>query len=329
MMEEKREVKRTLREVLLGQGVSEGLITQMNTYRKEYATELPEHIKKRIPKPSELYEGGDTWSMCITAILAGQHLLLSGGKATGKNTLATSLAFAFQRPLWNVSFHSAISSDELIGSDTFRNGEVVFSPGMAYECAQYGGFGVLDEINMAKESATAVLHSMLDHRRVIDVKGQAPLELHEMCTFIGTMNYGYSGTRPLNEALASRFVIPELEPTTDTTVASILNKKFPQIRENIIKLFAGLFIDLQTKAKNAEISTLSVDLRGIISALKMIEYGINPNKALVATLTNKSFEEFERVLVQDVVNLRIPREMSSEDVFGGSKATIIDFGGVR
>ncbi len=40
----------------------------------------------------------------------------------------------------------------LIGMDTFENGQVTFRPGPIYLCARYGGFGVLDEINMAKKT---------------------------------------------------------------------------------------------------------------------------------------------------------------------------------
>ena len=47
-----------------------------------------------------------------------------------------------------------------------------------YLCAKYGGFGVLDEINMAKNEALAVLHAALDFRRAIDVPGYARMEVH-------------------------------------------------------------------------------------------------------------------------------------------------------
>ena len=47
----------------------------------------------------------------------------------------------------------------------------MFRPGPVYRCAQCGGFGVLDEINMAKNEALAVLHAVLDFRRAIDVPG--------------------------------------------------------------------------------------------------------------------------------------------------------------
>lgn len=39
-----------------------------------------------------------------------------------------------------------------------------------YTAAKTGGFAVLDEINMAKSEAMAVLHATLDFRRTIDVR---------------------------------------------------------------------------------------------------------------------------------------------------------------
>ena len=77
----------------------------------------------------------------------------------------------------------------LIGMDTFEAGQVKFRPGPVYRCAQSGGFGVLDEINMAKNEALAVLHAVLDFRRAIDVPGYERIPLAEETRFIATMNY--------------------------------------------------------------------------------------------------------------------------------------------
>ncbi len=92
-------------------------------------------------------------------------------KATGKNILAENLAYAFGRPVYNVSFHVNTNSGDLIGTDTFVNNEVCLRKGSIYQCAEYGGFGILDEINMAKNDAVSVLHATLDYRRSIDVPG--------------------------------------------------------------------------------------------------------------------------------------------------------------
>lgn len=37
----------------------------------------------------------------------------------------------------------------------------------------------------------------------IDVPGYDKIDLHPAARFIGTMNYGYAGTKELNEALVS------------------------------------------------------------------------------------------------------------------------------
>lgn len=110
------------------------------------------------------------------------------------------------RPCYNLSFHINMDAFSMIGNDIFRNGEVVFRPGPIYQSAVDGGFCILDEINMARNEALAVLHSVLDFRRTIHIPGYDQIPVHPATRFIATMNYGYAGTRELNEALASRFV---------------------------------------------------------------------------------------------------------------------------
>ena len=63
---------------------------------------------------------------------------------------------------------------------------------------------------MAKNDAVSVLHATLDYRRSIDVPGYDKIELHPAARFIGTMNYGYAGTKELNEALVSRFLVIQM-----------------------------------------------------------------------------------------------------------------------
>ena len=49
-----------------------------------------------------------------------------------------------------------------IGTDTFIDNEVRLRKGPVYQCAENGGFGIFDEINMAKNDAVSVLHATLD-----------------------------------------------------------------------------------------------------------------------------------------------------------------------
>lgn len=319
--------KITLKDYLVGQGVPSNLCDELSRFRRENG--IDENVKERIAAPKTLYQGGKVWTAAITALLSGKHVLLEGEKATGKNVLADNLSFAFGRPKWDISFHTHMDASSLIGAETFKNNEVQFRPGSVYNCAVHGGFGVLDEINMAKPEASAVLHSVLDDRRVIDVPGYDRITLHEATRFIGTMNYGYVGTRELNEALASRFVIIHVPALNTVDLVKLLLTKYPTADKGALGYYAGLFEDLQLKAKNAEISTKCIDLRGILSALEMTSRGMNPYDAIEVCVVNKAFEQYERDIVADCAKTRISTSWGTDEVFPPKGTMNINFGGVK
>jgi len=302
-----------LLDFLRKEGISENFITEINQFRKFY--NLNSDMKYRIPKPKYNYYGTAIWEEAITALLCGENLLLVGPKATGKNVLAENLAVAFQRPSWDISFHINTDSSSLIGTDTFENGQVVMRHGPIYECAKWGGFGILDEINMAKNESIAVLHATLDFRRIIDVAGYDKITLDDATRFIATMNYGYAGTRELNEALTSRFMVIEMPSISSQNLRKLIQREFPNIKDEYLKQFTGLFQDIQKKSENSEISTKSVDLRGLISSIHLMDKGLAANKALQMGITNKSFDDFERELVEDVIRLRIPEKLERGEIF--------------
>ena len=295
------------------QNVSESLIKDVDDFRKQYP--LVEDMRVRVPNPPIPFYGKEILEMSIATLLKGENLLLSGGKATGKNILAENLAYIFGRPSYNISFHVNVDSAALVGTDTFIDNEVRLRKGMVTLCAENGGFGVFDEINMAKNDAVSVLHAALDYRGIIDIPGYDRIELHPATRFIGTMNYGYAGTKELNEALVSRFMVINMPKQDEETVTLILKTYFPEMKENALKQFVGLFMDLQLKAEHSEISTKSVDIRGMIGALKTIQTGLRPTSAVNMGITNKSFDIFEREIVEDIVMTRIPEDWTRSDVF--------------
>lgn len=300
-------------EFLEEQGVSSALIKKVENFRETYPVD--EVAKHRVAVPSMPFYGREILEMAIAGILKGENLLLAGPKATGKNVLAENLAFIFGRPIYNVSFHVNTNSGDLIGTDTFVDNEVRLRKGSIYQCAEYGGFGVLDEINMAKNDAVSVLHATLDYRRSIDVPGYDKIELHPAARFIGTMNYGYAGTRELNEALVSRFLVIDMPPQTEESLHFIFRKMFPHAKEKAVEQFVGIFMDLQLKCMNSEISTKALDLRGLLAAMKIVDTGLSPWLAVKMGVINKTFDAFEKEIVEDVVSTRIPKEWGREAVY--------------
>ena len=310
--DEERKMQKEL-QFLEEQEVSPVLIEQVEAFRKEYP--VHEAVRNRISEPKIPFYGKEILEMAMAALLQGSNLLLTGGKATGKNILAENLAWMFGRPSYNISFNVNTDSSSLIGTDTFRNNEVQLRKGSVYRCAEEGGFGVFDEINMAKNDAASVLHATLDYRRMIDVPGYERIELHPATRFIGTMNYGYAGTRELNEALVSRFLVIDMPELSEENLRKIIRHDYPGIKEAAEDAFCGLFLDLQTKAQNSEISTKALDLRGLLGSLGAVEIGLSPYQAVQMGITNKAFDIFEKEIVSDMVMTRIPEDWTKENVF--------------
>lgn len=294
-------------------GIRENLIEEIQAFRKNYPVE--DGYKARVSQSEQFYYGKEVWEQAITAILCGENLLLVGHKATGKNLFAENLAGVFGRPRWDVSFHVNMDAASLIGMDTFRDGKVSFRPGPVYTTAKAGGFTVLDEINMAKSEAMAVLHATLDFRKTIDVPGYNRIELHPATRFIATMNYGYSGTKELNEALVSRFAVIQMPMISQESLVKLIRKQYSKIRENAAGEFASVFLDLQKKCENAEISSKALDLRGLLGAIGLMEKGLEVHTALDMGITNKSFDPYEQTLIRDTIHARISRKTEKKDLF--------------
>ena len=300
-------------DILEQEGVSPGILDEIRAFRAEYP--VTGESARRIPVPAYMYYGKEIWEQAATALLSGENIILIGPKATGKNVLAEGLAALFGRPEWDVSFHINTDAASLIGTDTFDGGSVKLRKGPVTRCAEEGGFGVLDEINMAKNESLAVLHASLDFRRIIDVPGYDRISLHPACRFIATMNYGYAGTRELNEALASRFMVIRMPIISREALLRLLASQFPTIRPAYAEQFAALFDDIRRKCDGGEISSKALDLRGLIAALKLIWRGLTAYQAVSLGIVNKCFDDYERQLVEDLASVRIPASLGHADVF--------------
>ena len=302
-----------LLETLRQEGVDPALLSAVEEYRTAHP--LAEGLRPRIPASAFTYYGKEVWEQAITAILCGENILLAGPKATGKSLFAENLAGVFARPRWDVSFHVNMDAASLIGMDTFRGGEVSFRPGPVYTAAKAGGFAILDEINMAKSEAMAVLHATLDFRRTIDVPGYERMELHPATRFIATMNYGYAGTKELNEALVSRFVVIQMPMISKESLIKLIRKHYPDIREEGAGELTFMFLELHKKCENGEISSKALDLRGLLGAVGLMEKGLDIFTALDMGITNKTFDTYEQTLIRDTIRTRISKKTVKKDLF--------------
>lgn len=291
------------------------LYNEIEDFKNKYP--IDRDLEDRIPNPKFLYMGNTILEEAIAAILAGKNILLVGDKSTGKNVLAENLAYLFARPMWNISFHVSVDASSLVGDDTLKSGEVIFREGPISLASRYGGFAVLDEINMAKNEAMAVLHSVLDYRRRIDIPGYKLIEVHPATRFIATMNYGYEGTRDLNEALLSRFAIIKMPRIADSDLKYLIKTHYPNLREDFLTNLINFFKDLKDKAASHEVSNSAPDLRGIFDCLDLVKEGLEFKEAMRLCLVNKIFDEYEESLIEDLLKARFPDNIYQKDITNG------------
>ena len=168
---------------------------------------------------------------------------------------------------------------------------------------------------MAKNEALAVLHAALDFRRSLDVPGYEKIDLRPETRYIATMNYGYAGTRDLNEALTSRFALLDMPVISENDLQKLIARRYPAISPKIRDQLVKLYGELERKAESAEISDAALDLRGLLDAIALMEQGLRSGDALDMCIVNKSFDAYERGLIRDVIAARVPSDLKRADVF--------------
>lgn len=344
MAEEK---KLSLKEYLIKQDVPTAMIRELASFRKTHGDMDPEYAA-RVRPPKVMYvdaytdESGRVISRgilrrALAAFLAGDNLLLTGPKGSGKNVLADTLAFITNRPLFEMPMHVHADAESLLGKDTFkpvpvereivvgvdkdgkpikttvieRQGEVQFNLAQFVISMQIGGVAVLDEINMARPEATAVLHSILDDRKRVDIPGMGLVQAHPAARVIATMNYGYAGTQELNEALSDRFVPLEVPAMTIDEITLFMETRFPGIKPDLAKQLGALFHEMLKKVEATELQSRSVTFRGLLQAVRLILMGLSPHEAVTTCVVNRTFDQYERKLLTTLVDARFPKSWTA------------------
>ena len=87
------------------------------------------------------------------------------------------------------------------------------------------------------------------------------------------------------------------------------------LKKEYIPIFAQLFLDLQKKSLNSEISSKSIDLRGLLAAINLMKRGLSINSSLEMGLADKTFDTYEKEVVMDVVATLFTSNIKSEDLF--------------
>ena len=104
-------------------GLNQTLLNQVRQFRERHA--VPETAKSRVAQPPIPYFGDEILEMAVTALLKGENILLTGGKATGKNILAEKDVYkrqdrAYLCNRYNERVHGGDNDFTMFGSITMN-----------------------------------------------------------------------------------------------------------------------------------------------------------------------------------------------------------------
>lgn len=270
----------------------------------------PDLIRDRIPRqPKRKFK--DTVGLvkkCIVYLNKGKHLRFIGEKGTGKNVMIETLAWIYQRPLYEMALNSQTDKMDILGSKTFEstvdeNGKektkMGFDKEILVESLEMGGFMNLDEINSADPSVLFLLHPIADDRGRIQVPGYGLVQADKNFGLILSMNQDYIGTSSLNEATRDRFV-PILFPDVPS-IAKILAECVPNANPNDISLADRVYGSIRKLIQDGQLTNDCMTNRGFIDALEVSE-DLGLQEALLDNVANRIEDEEYRNTVASIID---------------------------
>lgn len=246
------------------------------------------------------------WQDILSAVVLRKPVLLKGPTGAGKTKLAESISSAFSQPMQSINCSVDLDAEALLGFKTLvqRDGQsaIEFVEGPVVTAMKKGHFLYIDEINMAKAETLPILHSALDHRRMMTnpFTGEV-IQAHPDFGVIAAINEGYIGTTPMNEALKNRFIAYPIPYLTGEQLAELWDREFPDAPQPLKRFMLELAADLMKQVENGLLSEEAASIRSLLDATALSIH-MDPLRAVQYAIAEKLEDESERDLFMDLAH---------------------------
>lgn len=180
-----------------------------------------------LPKEISFEDNKKILEQVAIAVSFNMPVLLIGETGTGKTSLVRHIAFKTKNAFVRVNHNGGTTVEDIVGRWIInQNGETVWIDGILIQAMKEGYWFLADEINAAGAEINFIYHSLLDddNRVLLAEKGNEVVIPHENFRFFGGMNppTEYAGTKELNKALLSRFIVVKTDFPAPAVEAKIL-----------------------------------------------------------------------------------------------------------
>lgn len=222
------------------------------------------------------------------AITLNLPFMVIGETGVGKTTLIQSVAAKKKKTLQRVSINGGIGTEDIVGKYVLQDGSTKWIDGPLIRAMREGSWVVFDELNAAAPEVLFALHGVLDHEKAIllQEKDGELVRAHKDFRFFATTNpTTYAGTRTLNQAFMSRFVVVEQDVLPpEQEIAVIVEQS--HVKKEIAAQLVAKADQLRKMKKNREISYFC-GTRDLIQAAMLFAEGLSKDKAFCVAVINK------------------------------------------
>lgn len=237
----------------------------------------------------------------LVSVALKKPVLLKGPSGSGKTKMAETISHLFQQPMHSINCSVDLDAESMLGFKTVvqQGGQTMidFVEGPVVKAMKQGHILYIDEINMAKAETLPILHSVLDHRRMLTnpFTGEV-IDAHEDFSVIAAINEGYIGTTPMNEALKNRFVSYSVPYISGEELRKLWDERFPQADDSLKQVMLNLAEDLKKQVQSGLISEEAASIRSLLDATALAQY-MPPLRAIRYAIAEKLADQNERELV--------------------------------
>ena len=168
-----------------------------------------------VPQALKFEDNKKVLEQVAIAIQKNLPVLLIGETGSGKTSLIRYLAENTKNAFRRVNHNGGTTVDDIIGKILVNDKGTFWVDGVLVDAMRKGYWYLADEINAAAPEINFVYHSLLDDDGyVVLIENQGEIvRPHPNFRFFAAMNppMTYAGTKELNKALMSRFMVVKTE----------------------------------------------------------------------------------------------------------------------
>lgn len=219
-------------------------------------------------------------------------VMLVGETGVGKTVLVADMARRKKKKLLRLSINEQVGREDIIGKFGLNDGNTQWVDGPVLQAVKEGQWVVLDELNSARPEVLFALHSLLDTDRgiLLNEKDNEWVKAHKNFRFFATMNpISYHGTKDLNQAFLSRFVVVNID-CLDAEKEFDLVKSKVEITDEDLNYLIEISQFLRRVRKDGGIEYFC-STRDVIMAASMVSIGLSCDSAVISSIVNKMSHE--------------------------------------